>query len=136
MSVLHSLHRLRQHARRESELSLRRAQEERDVQAARVDALRASVAEARDAVDPNDASELSAYHAWRLRAEMTERRESVRLAQRERDLDQTTKVHQDNVRKELSLERVIDEHAVRELEEARRVEGRAMDEIASRRRAE
>lgn len=136
MSVLHSLHRLRQHARRETETSLRRAQEERDVQAAKVDALRAAVAEAREGVDPNDASDLSAYHAWRLRTEMNERRESARLAQRERDLEQTTRVHQDNVRRELSLERVIDEHAQRELEDARRAEGRTMDEIASRRRVE
>ena len=134
MSVYKSLHRLRQYARQESELQVRKAREERDAQAARIDALRAEVQSARAAVDPDDANALAAYQAWRLRAEMNERRESARLAQRERDLEQHTRMHTDNVRKELTMEKFMELQAERALEESRRVDARKMDEIAGSRR--
>ena len=134
MSVYKSLHRLRQYARQESELQVRKAQEERDAQLARIEELRAEVQRAREDVDPDDAGALAAYQAWRLRAEMSERRESARLAQRERDLEQHTRTHADNVRKELTMETFLELQAERALEDARRVDARNMDEIAGNRR--
>ncbi len=133
MSVYKSLHRLRQYARQESELQVRKAREERDTQAARIDALRAEVQTARAAVDPQDANALASYQSWRLRAEMNERRESARLAQRERDLEQHTRTHTDNVRKELTMEKYMEVQAELALEETRRDEARKMDELAGSR---
>lgn len=135
-AILNSLHRLRQHARRESELSFRRAEEERDVQRQRLEGVRAEIVRARDALDPNDPLALAAYHQFRLREEMLERRETARLQQKEREVASTSIVHNKNVRDELSLERLLDEQAVRAAEEERRAEMRELDELGARVRRE
>ncbi len=136
MGTLHTLHRLRQATRRESDVVLRRAQAERDAQAQRLDSLRHQMEAARDAVDASDPAEMASWHAWRLRAEIEQRRELARLAQRERDLEAATRAHQKNVRDELSLERVIEAHEEEARLEAVRKETQALDEVGGRRRVE
>lgn len=136
MSVLHTLHRLRQNARRESEVALLRAQAERDAQAAKVLAMQEHMRVARDAVNRDDPTDLAAWHAWRLRAEMEERREQARLAQRERDLDTAMRAHHKLVRDEISMEKLLEAHAERARVEALRKETRMLDEVGARRRFE
>lgn len=131
-AVLASLHRLRVVTRQESEVALRQVESERDLQRARVDGVRDAIRRARDGFDPADAGELAAYHAFRLREELAERREAARLAQRERDVEAQTAKHQRNIRDELSLQGVIDEMAALAAEEARRAESRWMDELGAR----
>lgn len=133
-NVLHSLHRLRSWSRQESEVQLRAVEAERDRQRERVEDLRESVRRAHAGTDPADVVELAAYHAFRLREELHERREVARLAQRERDVEAQTARHHRNIRDELSIQGVIEEAAVRHAEEARRVEGRWMDELGGRMR--
>ena len=133
MSTLSTLHRLRQFTRRESELVLARAQEARDAQMAVMAALHERLRASRDAIDPDDAAALAGWHAWRLRMEMEQRREGARLAQRERDLDVALRVHQKNVRDELSLEKLIEsKHEEARLEAARK-DTRVLDEVGARR---
>jgi hypothetical protein len=131
-AILNSLHRLRQHARRESELALKRAETERDAQRERLDGVRAEIERARESLDPSDPVALAAYHQFRLREEMLERRETARLQQREREVASNVLMHQKNVRDELSLQNVLDEHAQRTLEEDRRAETRDLDELGQR----
>jgi hypothetical protein len=131
-AILNSLHRLRQHARRESEVSLRRAEAERDLQRQRLEGVRAEIERAREALDPSDPLALAAYHQFRLREEMLERREAARLQQKEREVASNSLVHTKNVRDELSLERVLDEQALRAAEEERRAETRELDEVGAR----
>ncbi len=133
MSTLSTLHRLRQFTRRESEVVLARAQGARDAQAAVLATLQQRLRDSRDALDPGDAAALAGWHAWRLRMEMEERREGARLAQRERDLDVALRIHQKNVRDELSLEKLIEnKHEEARLEAARK-ETRVLDEVGARR---
>lgn len=131
-NVLESLHRLREHARLEAELSLREAERAQELQQARIDSLQTGVRAAQAAVDPEDALGLVAYQSFRLREEMRERRERARLQQKQRDVS----VQEDRfvrcVRDELSMQAVIDEKQARADEDARRDEARKMDEIAGR----
>jgi hypothetical protein len=136
VGTLHTLHRLRQATRRESDAVLRRAQAERDAQVQRLDALRNQMETARAGVDPSDPAAMASWHAWRLRAEIEQRREIARLAQRERDLEAASRVHQKNVRDELSLERVIEAHEEEARIEAARKDTLALDEVGGRRRIE
>lgn len=134
MSVLDSLLRLRAHQRRQSALSLKQAQVERDRQAEQVDSLRQAMDQARRDLRHDDAVSLADYHAWRLRQELAMRREAARLQQRERDVEIQQTRHSQNVREELTMEAVIEAREVVEQEEGRREEAREMDEIASRKR--
>ena len=94
--------------------------------------MRAEIERARAAIDPSDPVALSAYHQFRLREEMLERRETARLQQREREVASNVLVHQKNVRDELSLQNVLDEHAQRAVEDERRAETRELDELGQR----
>lgn len=112
---------------------VRRAEDERDVQAARLDAVRRSVAEARADLDPTDPFALTTYHAFRMRQEVAERREAARLQQREREVEQKRTVHVGRVRDELAMANVIEAHAREEAADEARRDGQRMDDIAARR---
>ncbi len=133
-TVLASLHRLRAHARQEAEVSLRNAEAARDQQEQRLANVTSGIRAAQAAVDPSDVVALAAYQAYRIREEFTERRERVRLQQKERDVMLTGDRHVKCVREELTLEAVIEERFVGAQEELKRVEARGMDEIAARAR--
>ncbi len=130
--ALHTLHRLREHARKESDVLVRQAERARDVQSERVDSIHASVAQARENVDGTDALELTAYHAFRLRQELASRRESARLSQKERELENQRVRHGARVRDELALANVIEAAALTDSEDRRRREDKRMDEVAAR----
>ena len=136
MSALHTLLRLRAHAREESQGMLRRAEDERDTQAERVEAVRIAVVAARAGADPTDPFALATYHAFRMRQEVAERRENARLQQREREVDQKRGIHVGRVRDEIATENVIEAHAREEEREQATRDARRMDEIASRRDVE
>jgi len=131
-NVLASLHRLRAHARQESETSLRLAESARDQQEDRLSAVGAGIRAAQAAVDHGDAADLAAYQAFRIREEFAERRERARLQQKERDVLIIGDRHVKCVRDELTIEAVMEERLVESQEAARRVEARGMDEIAAR----
>ncbi len=131
--ILASLHRLRVHARRESDQTVRRAELEHRTQEVRVAEVRDGIVRARAAVEETDVAALAHYHQFRLKEEMSERRETARLAQKARDLEAATRAHHRNVRDELSIQNVIEEQAQRAAEDEKRSEMRDMDEIASRR---
>lgn len=131
---LSTLHRLREHARKESQQKLQRAERQRDEQQARLDELRRDTEEARSSVDPSDLMSMHAWHAWRLRQEVGERREVARLSQRERDLESARGQHNGRVRDELAIANAIDAEVERQLWEARRTETKELDEVGSRRR--
>lgn len=131
--TLHTLLRLRTLAREETAVAVRKAEDEREAQLARLVAVRESVARARTETDLEDALDLAAYYAFRLRSEMAERREAARLAQKERDVEQKRALHVVRVRDEIAMQNVID-HRERQaaVDEGRRDAAR-MDEIAARR---
>ncbi len=132
--VYASLQRLREHSRIEAHQQVRAAEVERDRSVARLDELRTGVDVARSQVDFADADALGTYQAFRLQEGLRERREQVRLAQRERELETRRTQHVRCVRDELTLEALVEEmHALGELD-VRRGEARQMDEIASLRR--
>lgn len=132
MSSLDTLLRLRARAREESQAMLRRAEDERDLQRGRLDAVRKAIADARADLDPHDALALATYHAFRLAQEPLERRETARLLQREREVEQKRAIHVGRVRDELAMANVIEAHAREEAEEEARRDARRMDEIAAR----
>ncbi len=133
-SSLPLLLRLRTGAREESQALLRRAEDERDAQAARLAALRQATKEARENVDPTDPFALSTYHALRQRQEVSERRDVAKLLQREREVEQKRGIHVGRVRDELAMKNVIEAHEAAAAHDAAQRDGRRMDEIASRRR--
>lgn len=130
--ALHTLLKLRRAAREESQAILRKAEDERDTQAARLQAVLDATVAGRDALDPTDPFSLTTWHAFRMRQEVAERRESAKLKQRERDFEQKRGLHVSRVRDELALEKVIEHHDAEEEEAARELEAKKMDEIASR----
>lgn len=130
--ALHILLKLRRAAREESQALLRKAEDERDAAAARLHAVQAATAAGREALDPTDPFSLTTWHSFRMRQEVAERRESAKLKQRERDVDQKRGIHVARVRDELALDKVIAHHDAEELEETRARESKRMDEIASR----
>ena len=130
--ALHTLLKLRRAAREESQAIFKRAEDERDAQAERLQALRDATVRGRSSIDPTDPFSLTAWHSFRMRQEVAERREVMKLKQRERDLDQKRAIHVARVRDELALQRLIEHQDAEEAAEARVREGRAMDEIASR----
>lgn len=131
---LQTLLRLREHARKESQSKLQQAQGQRDEQDERVQAVRRAVEEARNDRDPADLLSIAAWHTYRLRQELVERREVARLNQRERDLETARSTHGGRVRDELAIGNAIDAASVREAEEALRSETRTLDEVGARRR--
>ena len=134
--TLQTLLRLREAARKETLAALRKAENERDLQMAKLVEVRESVKTARAQVDPTDATDLTHYHGYRLRQEMAERREAARLAQKDRDLEGRRNAHVLRVRDELALSGLIDARAETEREEADRRENKQMDEIANRNKGE
>lgn len=112
---------------------VRRAEDERDAQAGRLDAVRRSVADARAQMDPSDPFALTTYHAFRMRQEVAERREAARLQQREREVEQKRAVHVGRVRDEIAMANVIDAHAREAAADEARRDSRRMDDIAARR---
>lgn len=132
--ALHQLQRLRTHQRREAAVTLRQAEAERDLQRGRVDALAAGIARARDATDGGNVADLATWSAFRLQAELTGRREGARLAQRQRDADLAAGRHRRSVQDELGLANVIAARDAVAAEDARRIEGRILDEVAARTR--
>ncbi len=133
--VYGSLQRLREHTRREAQMEMARAEVERDRVQERLDALNAGVDRARAQLDPLDAEALSTYHNFRLQEALRERRETARLAQRERELETRRGHHLRSVRDELTLDALVEELNARGQEDFRRAERRQMDEIAGRRKA-
>lgn len=131
-STLHTLLRLREAARKETLTALRKAEQERDTQEARLADVRASVVMARASLDPTDPADLSNYHSFRLRQEMAERRESARLAQKDRELDSRRTAHVLRVRDELALSELIESREAAEALELTRHDARKLDEMASR----
>jgi hypothetical protein len=131
-NVLASLHRLRSHTRQESGVVLRESERARDQQQERLTELTRGIRQAQAGVDPEDALGLVTYQAFRLREELRERRERARLHQKERDVALNRERYTRCVRDELSMQAVIEEKALREEEDLRRVEARNMDEVASR----
>lgn len=133
-NTMRSLHRLRERARRASEMQLHEARVNADRQRQRLEAVHQAVAEAREQTDAGDVLSLTTWHAFRLRQEVVERRESARLAQRQREVDTAETQHAVRVRDELAIQSVIEEQRVRAAEEARYAEGRVLDEIGARMR--
>lgn len=133
--VLEPLLRLKSHQRRQSTLALRAAEAERDRQAERVAELRSKMAGQREQLDRTDGNELVAWSAWRLQAELANRRESMVLAQRAREAEVAAGKHRRDATDELALDAVLQARAEAELEEEKRGEARVMDEIAGRRAA-
>lgn len=131
---LQTLFRLREHARKESQARLQQAQGQRDDQDERVQAVRRAVEEARNDRDPADLLSIAAWHTYRLRQELVERREVARLHQRERDLEVARTTHGGRVRDELAIGNAIDAACLREAEDALRQETRTLDEVGARRR--
>lgn len=131
-SSLNILLRLRTGAREESQALLRRAEDERDAQAARLTALREATVAARASLDPCDPFALTTYHAFRMRQEVAERREVAKLVQRERELEQKRGLHVGRVRDELAMKNVIDAQAVTAAKEESARDARRMDDIAVR----
>jgi hypothetical protein len=131
-NVLASLHRLRAHTRQESGVVLRESERARDQQQERLAEVGRGIRLAQAGVDPEDALGLVTYQAFRLREELRERRERARLHQKERDVALNRERYTRCVRDELSMQAVIEEKALREEEDLRRVEARNMDEVASR----
>lgn len=135
-SSLDILLRLRTGAREESQTLLRRAEDERDAQAARLRAIREATLAARNNLDPCDPFALTTYHAFRMRQEVAERREQAKLVQRERELEQKRGLHVGRVRDELAMQNVIEAQAVAAAREESVRDMRRMDEIASRPRSD
>jgi flagellar biosynthesis chaperone FliJ len=133
--VLDPLLRLKSHQRRQSTLALRAAEAEREAQAGRVSELRTRMTEQREEIDPSDGNDLVAWSAWRLQAELSNRRESMVLAQRSREVEIAANKHRRDATDEMALDAVIRARAEAELEEEKREEARTMDEIAVRRAA-
>ena len=131
-SALATLLRLRTAAREESQTALRRAEDERDAQARRLEAVQEATARARSELDPNDAGALLAYHSFRTRQEVTERREAAKLGQRDRELDHKRGIHVSRVRDELAMGNVIEAREQEAEREAAELDARRMDELASR----
>lgn len=113
---------------------LRQAEAERDAQRARVDALAAGVSRAREGMDADNVTDLTTWSAYRLQAELSGRRERIRLAQRQRDTDLASGRHRRAVQDELGLCNLVAAREALEADEARRVEGHWLDEVASRSR--
>jgi hypothetical protein len=134
-NTLHTLARLREHARKESQAKLSSAQVMRDEQDERVQAVRRAVDGARETKDPADLLSIAAWHTWRLRQEVVERREVARLHQRERDLDSARTTHGGRVRDELAIGNAIEAEHLRGVEAALRAETRTLDEVGARRRS-
>lgn len=111
---------------------MRQAEAERDAQRARVDALAAGLTRARGALDLTDTVDLATWSAYRLQAELTGRRERVRLASRQREADLASGRHRRAVQDELGLANVVAARDAAEAEETRRGEVRLLDEVASR----
>lgn len=131
-SSLQTIHRLREHARQESQARLRQAEELRDEQRARLDAVHEAMADARVHRDPTDALSLLTYAAFRAQQEVLARKETVRLTQRERDVNQAESLHHGRVRDELAAANLISAQDERAADEARRAETRTLDEVAAR----
>jgi hypothetical protein len=132
MAVLDSLLRLRTYQRQQSALQLKQAEVERERQALRVSSLEEEIVTAQEQLPCNDLVAITDYHAWRLRQEITLRRETARLAQKERDVEIQQDRHGKNVRDELSIQNVTAAHQQLKLEEERHKEAHWMDEIAAR----
>ena len=135
-SALGTLHRLRANARKASDVDLRRAELERDRQQVRVEAGQAALVAAREARDDADLESLATWHAFRLQGELKGRREDVRLAQREREVDARRSVHVGHVKDELAVQNLIDRREAVAAEQAGRRERTEMDEIAGRTRSD
>jgi hypothetical protein len=131
-STLHTLLRLRGLEREASSLALRKAEDDRDAQRAKLDDVRTSIARARESVDTLDVIDLNIYHQFRLRAEMNERREAARLAQKDKELEARRAVHVGRVRDELALQNVIDAKDLAEAREDSKRDQAKMDELAAR----
>lgn len=131
---LQTLFRLREHARKESESKLRRAETLRDEQQARLDAVQEAMEQAREAKDPADVLALSQYHAWQVRQRLNERRESTRLQQRERETETARTSHHVRVRDELAIQNAIEAANDREMALDRLAETKTLDEIGARMR--
>jgi hypothetical protein len=131
---LQTLHRLREHARKDSESKLRRAEALREEQQARLDAVQEAVVQARANRDPADALSLANYHAFVLLQRVAERRETAKLQQRDREAEAARTVHRSRVRDELAIQNAIEAANDREMVEERRDETRTLDEVGARMR--
>jgi len=134
LAVYRSLQRIREHKRQSAHQKVVAAEVERDRSVARIEELQARVESARTSVDQGDVVSIATYHSYRLQQVITERRETARLAQRNRDLEIRRAHHVTCVREELTLDAVVDRMHEREQAAERRSDARQMDEIASRRR--
>jgi hypothetical protein len=130
-----TLLRLRRYAREESASALRRAEQDAAAQAARVEAIRAGLRRARETVDPTDADALGNYLAWRLRQELAERREVLRLQQRTRDVETARARHAVQTREELSMAALVDAEAAIAAESSEHAELAENDAVAGGRHA-
>lgn len=131
---LQTLFRLREHARKESESKLRRAETLRDEQQARLDAVQEAMERAREAKDPADLLSLSHYHAYQGRQQVNERRETTKLQQRERETETARSFHHVRVRDELAIQNAIEAANDREMALDRLAETKTLDEIGARMR--
>jgi len=132
--ILAVVHRLRTQARQDSHRALKEAEHERDRQNERLTTIVSGVQDARTGVDPSDPASVGAWQSWRLQAELLLRRETARLAQRERDLAGAQQRHGVTVRDELAIDKMRELLAEREAEVERRADNQRMDDIGARTR--
>lgn len=132
--ALDVLQRIRDHARKAAEAELRRAEGERDRQRARVELVAGAIREAREGLGDQDLLGLDAYHGFRLQAEMSARREDLRLQQREREVGVRSNRHVATVREQLAVEGLLERRAEEEAREGNRKEAAHMDELGARMR--
>ena len=125
-----TLLRLRRYAREETLSQLRKAEADHAAQSARLSELRAATRRAREGLDVTDADALAHYLAWRLRQEIGERRETLRLHQEERKVHAARERHAVRVRDELSMTRVLDTEAAERAEAAEAIERAEADDAA------
>ena len=128
--VLKHLQRLREHEKKQAQMELAKAERAEEAQVERVEENARSVRDARSATSEDDAAEVARYHAFRLRMEMTRRREVGRLEKRKADVHSARDALNESVKKVRTLDKLIENREEEAAKEARKAEGTLMNELS------
>jgi len=127
--ILKHLERLRNHEKRQARIELTEAQNEKDVAEVELAENVSHVQEIRDSTSADDPMEVARYHAFRLRMEMTRRRQSSRLNGASDRVDMCRNRLDSAVRRAQTIEKLLEQRADEAAREARKNEATMLDEL-------
>ena len=127
--ILKHLERLRNHEKRQARIELTEAQNEKSMAEVELAENVAHVEKIRSSTSEDDPMEVARYHAFRLRMEMTRRRQSSRLNGASDRVDVCRDRLDNAVRRAQTIEKLLEQRADEAAREARKNEATMLDEL-------